>query len=108
MPKACELRAGAWRRMKGGGLWPVLAGFALIFLLGTLADTAIRRFGAWQGWVRNMPVLDFLDQLGVSYEPEMEQILSSATIPYVEPGYQQYLNDESAAETDDFEEVMEP
>ena len=27
---------------------------------------------------------------------------------YVEPGYQQFLNDESAAETDEFEEIMEP
>jgi hypothetical protein len=87
MPKACEMRAVAWRRMKEGGFWPILAGFALVFLLGALADTAIRRFGAWQGWIWNMPVLDFLDQLGIAYEPEMEQLLATATIPYVEPGY---------------------
>ncbi len=87
MPKACEMRAIAWRRMKEGGFWPVLAGFALVFLLGALAETAIRRFGIWQGWIWNMPLLDFLDQMGVAYEPEMEQLLATATIPYVEPGY---------------------
>ena len=73
--------------MKEGGLLPLLAGFAVIALLGSLADGAIRRFGLWRGWITNVSAADFLDQLGFAYEPELEQVLSSTLIPRPEPAY---------------------
>jgi len=82
------MRAAAWRKMKEGGLLPVLAGFALVFMLGSLADVAIRQIGVRQGWVTSIPVTDFCEQLGIVLEPAHEQALASLTIPQMTPVYQ--------------------
>ena len=58
MPTACDMRATAWRKMKEGALLPLLAGFALLFLLGSLFDAAVDVFGKWQGWITHVPLVD--------------------------------------------------
>ena len=69
MPTAYEIRTTAWGKMKEGGLLPIIAGFALIFMLGTLVDAAVRQFGLWQGFIVNVPALDFFDRMGLVLEP---------------------------------------
>lgn len=87
MPAAHDMRAAAWRKMKEGGLLPVIAGFALIFMLGTLVDAAIQQFGLRQGFIVNVPALDFIDRMGLVLEPEQERMLGSVTIPQIDPVY---------------------
>ena len=87
MPTAYEMRATAWRKMKEGALLPLLAGFALIFLLGSLFDAAIDVFGKWQGWITHVPLVDVVDQLGLELNPEQEKALGAITISQVTPAY---------------------
>lgn len=87
MPTALDMRATAWRKMKEGGLLPIIAGFALVFMLGTLVDAAIREFGLWQGFIANVPALDFIDQMDIVLEPEHEKALESLTIPRIAPTF---------------------
>ena len=87
MPTAYEIRTTAWGKMKEGGLLPIIAGFALIFMLGTLVDAAVRQFGLWQGFIVNVPALDFFDRMGLVLEPEHEKALGSITIPQIDPVY---------------------
>ena len=87
MPTALDMRAAAWRKMKEGGALPIIAGFALIFMLGAIVDVAIRKFGLWQGLIVDVPALDILDQLGVVLEPEQEKVLGALTIPQIDPAY---------------------
>lgn len=82
MTTAREMRAAAWGKMKEGGLLPVLAGFALVFMLGSLADVAMRQIGNWMGWVTSVPVTDLCDQLGIVLEPEYEQSLAAIAVPH--------------------------
>ena len=87
MPTALDIRAAAWRKMKEGGLLSLIAGFALAFLLGSLVDMAIRKFGLWQELIVNVPARDIFDQLGVVVEPEQEKVLDALTIPQIDPVY---------------------
>ena len=87
MPTALDMRAAAWRKMKEGGGLPLIAGFALIFMIGVVINVAIRKFGLWQGLIVNVPALDILDQLGVALEPEQEKVLGALTIPQIDPIY---------------------
>ena len=94
MPVAYEMRVAAWRRMKEGGLLPVIAGFALVFLLGKLADTAISRIGTSQGWVENISLLEAfarqgaLAQQGLTLTPQQEEVLGAIIVPQMTPAYQ--------------------
>ena len=88
MPTAYEMRAAAWRKMKEGALLPLLAGFALLFLLGSLFDAAVNLFGKWQGWITAVPILDVMDQLGITLEPDQEKALAAVTISQATPAYQ--------------------
>ena len=87
MPTSYEIRTTAWGKMRDSGFLPIIAGFALVFMLGTLVDVAIRQFGLWQGFVVNVPALDFIDQMGLVLEPEHEKALGSITIPQIDPVY---------------------
>ena len=87
MPISSEIRAAAWRKMKEGGFLPIIAGFALVFMLGTIVDVAVQKFGLWQGFIVNVPLLDILDKIGVVLEPEHEQVLGALTIPQIDPTY---------------------
>ena len=87
MPTSYEIRTTAWGKMRDGGFLPIIAGFALVFMLGTLVDVAIRQFGLWQGFIANVPALDFIDQTGLVLEPEHEKALGSLTIPQIDPAY---------------------
>jgi len=88
MLTAFEMRAAAWRKMKEGALLPLLAGFALLFLLGSLFDAAVNLFGKWQGWITAVPILDVVDQLGITLEPDQEKALAAVTISQATPAYQ--------------------
>ncbi len=87
MPTSYEIRTTAWGKMRDSGFLPIIAGFALVFMLGTLVDVAIRQFGLWQGFIANVPALDFIDQMGLVLEPEHEKALGSITIPQIDPVY---------------------
>ena len=94
MPIAYEMRVAAWRRMKEGGLLPVIAGFALVFLLGKMADTVISQIGTSQGWVENFSLLEAFVRQGVVAQqelkltPQQEEVLGSIIIPQMTPAYQ--------------------
>ena len=94
MPKAYEMRVAAWRRMKEGGLLPVIAGFALVFLLGKMADTVISRIGTSQGWIENISLLEAFVRQGVFAQqelqltPQQEEVLGAIVIPQMTPAYQ--------------------
>ena len=87
MPTARDMRAAAWGRMKEGGLLPLLAGFALVFLLSSLADNLLAWYGAQRGWIAQVPALDVADEMGLALAPEHERFLESVTIPMVAPAY---------------------
>jgi hypothetical protein len=87
MPTARDMRAAAWKRMKEGGLLPLLAGFALAFLLSSLADNLLAWYGAQRGWIEQVPALQVLDEVGLALAPEHKKILESITIPKVTPAY---------------------
>ncbi len=88
MPTAYDMRATAWRKMKECGLLPLIAGFALLFLLSSLFDAAITLFGKWQGWIEAVPILDVIGQLGIALEPDQEKALATITISQATPAYQ--------------------
>ena len=94
MPIAYEMRVAAWRRMKEGGLLPVIAGFALVFLLGKMADTVISQIGTSQGWVENISLLEAFVRQGVVAQqelkltPQQEEVLGAIVIPQMTPAYQ--------------------
>lgn len=88
MPTAFDMRAAAWRKMKEGGLLPLLAGFAIVSLLGSLVGTAISQCGVWRGWVQVVSLADIFDQLGYAYDPKFEQTLAATVVPLPEPAYQ--------------------
>ena len=81
------MRAAARGRMREGGLWPLLAGFALAFLLSSLADNLIAWIGAWGGWITHVSALELADAAGLVLAPEHEKILESVSIPQVAPVY---------------------
>ena len=93
MPTAFNMRATAWRKMKEGGLLPLLAGFSLAFLLGSLVDMAISKIGVWKGWITSVqvgdvvPVPEFFTQLGIELSPEWEEALAAVSIPQVTLAY---------------------
>lgn len=76
--------------MKEGGLFPALAGFAILFMLGTLADVLIRRFGLAQGWIAEIPICDVVHSIGLTVDSEAAQALVSYTIAWPTPGYQAF------------------
>ena len=88
MPTAYEMRAAAWRRMKEGGLLPVIAGFALVFLLGKLADTVINQIGTSQGWIVNVSLLEAFARQGLELTPRQEEVLGAVVVPQMTAGYQ--------------------
>ena len=67
MPTARDLRAAALRRFKNGELLPVLAGFALVMLLGSLVEFLLYRFGLSRGWVENVPLIQLLGRHGIDF-----------------------------------------
>ena len=75
------MRATAWRKMKEGGLLPLLAGFALVFLLMALVNMAITWFGERQGWITYVPLVDLFDQLELEITPEQEKAFGAFTVP---------------------------
>ena len=87
MPLAYEIRDAAWRKMKRGGLLPVLAGFAIVALLGSLVDMSLRQFGLWRGWIQNISAPEFFNRLNIVCDPEVEQALESVFIPLPHPAY---------------------
>lgn len=93
MPTAFDMRATAWRKMKEGWLLPLLAGFSLAFLLGSLVDMAISKIGVWNGWITFVqvgdviPVPEFCAQMGFELSPEWEETLAAVSIPQVTLAY---------------------
>ncbi len=91
MPTAKEIRAAAWRRIKEGGLLPLVAGFALVMLLAYLADNAVNWYCMSRGWITKISVLDFLGETGfladyaAEVTPEQEKVLSSTMLPLTSP-----------------------
>ena len=71
----------------GGGLLPLLAGFALVFLLSALADNLLAWYGAQRGWIEQIPALQVANELGLVLKPEHEKILETMTIPKVAPTF---------------------
>lgn len=87
MPTAGDLRAAAWKRMKEGGLLPLLAGFALVMLLVQLAGSAVFRFGIEFHWIESLPALEFAKRAGMVLAPEHEEVLAPLSVPLVRPAY---------------------
>ena len=91
MPTARDIRAAAWRRITEGGLLSLVAGFALVMLLGYLAENVITWYFTSCGWVTKIPLLDFMEESGflagqaASLSPEQEKVLGSMTIPLMSP-----------------------
>ena len=94
MPTAYEMRAAAWRKMKEGGLLPLLAGFSLVMLLVLLVDSAVNWFCLSRGWVKEVSVFDLVnafglaDPSGANFSPEQEQVLRDQVVPYLVPAGQ--------------------
>ena len=94
MPTARDLRAAAWKRMKEGGLLPLLAGFSLAMLLVFLVEGALSWYCQSRGWVREVPVLDFLKESGladffeIEIGPKQEKVLATQYISLFEPAGQ--------------------
>ena len=94
MPTARYMRAAAWKRMKEGGLLPLLAGFSLAMILVLLVDAIIRWYCLSRGWMREVPVLDFLEESGLinafntQFSSNQEQILRAQTVSLFEPAGQ--------------------
>ena len=78
MPTVRDLRAAAWKRMKEGGLLPLLAGFSLAMLLGSLVTHLLTLSFISYGWVtvdqieESQKTLELLRNS--SLEPTPEQI----------------------------------
>ena len=91
MPTAREIRAAAWRRMKEGGLLPLVAGFALAMLLAYLANNVVNWYCLSRGWITKISVLDFIEENGfltdyaAELTPEQEKVLGSTMIPLTSP-----------------------
>ena len=91
MPTAYEMRAAAWRKMKEGGLLPLLAGFSLVMLFVLLVDYAVNWFCLSRGWAKEVSVFDLMnafglvDPSGASFNAEQEQILREQIVPLLTP-----------------------
>ena len=91
VPRAGEIRAAAWKRMKEGGLLPLVAGFALVMLLAYLADNVVNWLCLSRGWITKISVLDFLEEsefltrYATELTPEQEKMLGSTMIPLMSP-----------------------
>ena len=85
------MRAAAWRRMKEGGLLPLLAGFSLAMLLVLIVDSAVNWFCLSRGWLKEVSVFDFVNAFGLSdpsganFTPKQEQVLREQIVPYLTP-----------------------
>ena len=94
MPTARYMRAAAWKRMKEGGLLPLLAGFSLAMLLVFLVESLLSWYCLSRGWIREIPVLDVLKESGLinafntQFSSNQEQILRAQTVSLFEPAGQ--------------------
>ncbi len=94
MPTASDMRAAAWKRMKEGGLLPLLAGFSLAMLLALLVENVLSWYCLSRGWVREVPVLDFMNESGLvdffklEISPNQENVLKAQTVSLFEPAGQ--------------------
>lgn len=94
MPTASDMRATAWKRMKEGGLLPLLAGFSLAMILAFLGEAIISWYCLSRGWMREVPLLDCLKESGVmdafktEFSSNQEKILVAQTISIFEPAGQ--------------------
>lgn len=77
--------------MKEGGLLPALAGFAILFLLGTLADVVLSSVGVKLGLIAEIPLDEFMRFLGVYVDDEMARGLAKYTIPCPTHGYMAFI-----------------
>ena len=91
MPSAYDIRSLAWKKMKEGGLLPALAGFAILFLLGTLADVMLSRVGVKLGLIVEIPLDEFMRFLGFYVDDEMAKGLAKYTIPCPTHGYMAFI-----------------
>ena len=88
------MRAAAWKRMKEGGLLPLLAGFSLAMLLGFLVESVLSWFCLSRGWMREVALLDFMKESGLAesikmeISPNTEKLLESQKISLFEPAGQ--------------------
>lgn len=76
--------------MKEGGLLPALAGFAILFMLGALADVLLHRLGLAQGWITEIPICELLRSLGLTVDSETERLFAKYTFAMPTPGYQAF------------------
>ena len=94
MPTASDMRAAAWKRMKEGGLMPLLAGFSLAMLLVFLVESVLSWYCLSRGWMREIPLLDFMRESGLvdffkmEISPNQEKVLGAQTISFFEPAGQ--------------------
>ena len=91
MPSAYDIRSSAWKKIKEGGLLPALAGFAILFLLGTLADAVLSRVGVKLGLIAEIPLDEFMRFLGFYVDDEMARGLAKYTMPYPTYGYMAFI-----------------
>ncbi len=91
MPTARDVRAAAWKRMREGGLLPLVAGFSLVMLLAFIADRAVGWYFMSRGWITEASLLDVMREgqaLGIpmkGFTPEQEEVLAETFIPVMSP-----------------------
>ncbi len=86
MPTAHDMRAAAWRKMKEGGLFPLIAGFSLVSLLGIIVQSAASWYFMSCGWITESSLLDAMrnvQALGIPMDeltPEQEEALGATFV----------------------------